>query len=198
VIRAVTILFERASQLIPKPGHLTWEEAACNPLCAGTAYRMLVSTAGARVKQGDVVLVWGAAGGLGGYAVQFVRNGGGIPIGVVSSERSAEAARRLGSELVINRTEIGLGAELPANPDEVLAAGRRLGKVIRGMVGRDPDIVFEHVGRATFGISARWPCSAWPLRRVLESPIRSCAAGSAHHDSPRCVPSLPPGRPAVW
>jgi crotonyl-CoA reductase len=143
----------RASQLIPKPGHLTWEEAACNPLCAGTAYRMLVSDAGARMKQGDVVLVWGAAGGLGGYAVQFVRNGGGIPIGVVSSERSAEAARRLGCELVINRNEIGLGGDSAAGPDEVLAAGRRLGKVIRGMVGRDPDIVFEHVGRATFGIS---------------------------------------------
>jgi crotonyl-CoA reductase len=54
---------------------------------------------------------------------------------------------------VINRTEIGLGGDSAAGPDEVLAAGRRLGKVIRGMVGRDPDIVFEHVGRATFGIS---------------------------------------------
>jgi crotonyl-CoA reductase len=143
----------RASQLIPKPAQLTWEEAAVNPLCAGTAYRMLVSGAGARMKQGDVVLVWGAAGGLGGYAVQFVRNGGGIPIGVVSSERSAEAARRLGCEFVIDRTQIGLGEDLADDPDQVLAAGRRLGKVIRGMVGRDPDIVFEHVGRATFGIS---------------------------------------------
>ncbi|MGW0655524.1 alcohol dehydrogenase catalytic domain-containing protein, partial [Streptomyces umbrinus] len=62
----------RTSQLLPKPAHLTWEEAASNPLCAGTAYRMLVSDRGARMTQGDVVLIWGAAGGLGAYAVQLV------------------------------------------------------------------------------------------------------------------------------
>ena len=82
----------RASQLLPKPAHLTWEEAACNPLCAGTAYRMLVSDRGARMKQGDVVLIWGAAGGLGAYAVQLVRNGGGIAVGVVSSPSKADVA----------------------------------------------------------------------------------------------------------
>src|SRR3954447_17675734 len=86
----------RASQLMPKPAHLTWEEAACFPLCGGTAYRMLVGDNGARMKQGDVVLIWGAAGGLGGYAVQFVRNGGGVAVGVVGSDDKAAAVRRLG------------------------------------------------------------------------------------------------------
>jgi crotonyl-CoA reductase len=143
----------RASQLIPKPAHLTWEEAACNTLCAGTAYRMLVSDKGARMKQGDVVLIWGAAGGLGGYAVQFVRNGGGIPIGIVGSERKAAALRALGCEIVINRAEFGLTDEVADDPDQVVEVGRRLGRIIREKVGRDPDIVFEHVGRATFGIS---------------------------------------------
>jgi crotonyl-CoA reductase len=143
----------RASQLVPKPAHLTWEEAASNTLCAGTAYRMLVSDRGARMKQGDVVLVWGAAGGLGGYAVQFVRNGGGIPIGVVSSESKAEVLRALGCDIVINREEFGLTGDLSAHPDQVIEVGRRLGRIIRERVGRDPDIAFEHVGRATFGIS---------------------------------------------
>ncbi|NUT97844.1 MAG: crotonyl-CoA carboxylase/reductase [Saccharothrix sp.] len=143
----------RASQLVPKPAHLTWEEAACNTLCAGTAYRMLVSDRGARMKQGDVVLVWGAAGGLGGYAVQFVRNGGGIPIGVVGSAAKAEQLRKLGCEIVIERSEFGLGDDPSDDPDQVLEIGRRLGRIIREKVGRDPDIVFEHVGRATFGIS---------------------------------------------
>ncbi|WP_328492418.1 crotonyl-CoA carboxylase/reductase [Streptomyces sp. NBC_00414] len=141
----------RASQLLPKPAHLTWEEAASNPLCAGTAYRMLVSDRGARMTQGDVVLIWGAAGGLGAYAVQLVRGGGGIAVGVVSSERKAEYARRLGCHVVINREEIGLsGSEAPADPSVV---GKRLGKLIRAATGEDPHIVFEHVGRATFGVS---------------------------------------------
>jgi len=143
----------RASQLVPKPAHLTWEEAACNTLCAGTAYRMLVSDRGANMKQGDVVLVWGAAGGLGAYAVQFVRNGGGIPVAVVGSEDKAEALRALGCEVVINRAELGLTDDLADHPDRMIEVGKRLGRIIRDRVGRDPDIVFEHVGRATFGIS---------------------------------------------
>jgi crotonyl-CoA reductase len=143
----------RASQLLPKPAHLTWEEAAGNTLCAGTAYRMLVSDRGARMKQGDVVLVWGAAGGLGGYAVQYVRNGGGIPIGVVGSEHKAAALRALGCDIVINRDEFGLDGDPSDDPEQVVEIGKRLGRIIRDRVGRDPDIVFEHTGRATFGIS---------------------------------------------
>jgi crotonyl-CoA reductase len=141
----------RASQLIPKPAHLTWEEAGCTAACAGTAYRMLVSDHGARLKQGDVVLIWGAAGGLGGYAVQFVRHGGGVAVGVVSSTTKADAARRLGCDLVIDRTEIGLGDG--AADGNWAAAGRRLGRLIRRSVGEDPHIVFEHTGRATFSTS---------------------------------------------
>ncbi|MFD7713558.1 crotonyl-CoA carboxylase/reductase [Streptomyces sp. NPDC059786] len=140
----------RASQLLPKPAHLTWEEAAANPLCAGTAYRMLVSDRGARMTQGDVVLIWGAAGGLGAYAVQLVRNGGGIAVGVVSSEAKAEYVRGLGCHVVINREEIGLTGDAPADPATV---GKRLGRLIRTATGEDPHIVFEHVGRATFGVS---------------------------------------------
>ncbi|CAM5644262.1 crotonyl-CoA carboxylase/reductase [Streptomyces avidinii] len=143
----------RASQLIPKAAHLSWEEAACNPLCASTAYRMLVGDRGARIKQGDVVLIWGAAGGLGAYATQFVRNGGGIPVGVVSSPEKAEAARRLGCELVVDRSEIGLDDSIADDPAKVIEVGKRLGRIIRKGVGEDPHVVFEHVGRATFGVS---------------------------------------------
>ncbi|MER7577582.1 crotonyl-CoA carboxylase/reductase [Streptomyces sp. NPDC126514] len=140
----------RASQLLPKAPHLTWEEAAANPLCAGTAYRMLVSDRGARFKQGDIVLIWGAAGGLGAYASQFVRNGGGIAVGIVSSPEKAARARALGCHVVINREEFGMTGREPADP---AVAGRHLGKLIRAAVGDDPHIVFEHVGQATFGVS---------------------------------------------
>ncbi|MDW6064129.1 crotonyl-CoA carboxylase/reductase [Streptomyces sp. FXJ1.4098] len=143
----------RASQLIPKPGHLSWEEAACNPLCGGTAYRMLVGDRGARLKQGEIVLIWGAAGGLGAYAVQLVKNGGGIPVGVVSSPAKAEAARRLGCDVVIDRQEIGLDDRTAYDPAAVIETGKQLGRIIRREVGEDPHIVFEHVGRSTFPVS---------------------------------------------
>jgi crotonyl-CoA reductase len=137
----------KANQLIPKPTHLTWEEAACSTLCAMTAYRMLVGPHGARMKQGDAVLVWGATGGLGGYAVQFVRNGGGVAIGVVGSEHKARLLERLGCEVVLRRDELeleGLGE---------VEMGKRVGTEIRRRLGEDPHIVFEHVGRETFGAS---------------------------------------------
>jgi crotonyl-CoA reductase len=145
----------RASQLLPKPGHLTWEEAASVTLCAGTAYRMLVSERGARMKQGDIVLVWGATGGLGAFAGQFVRNGGGIAVGVVSSERKADAARRLGYDVVINRTELGMSEDTLEGgaADHAIELGRQVGRIMRQAVGEDPHIVFDPVGKATFGAS---------------------------------------------
>ncbi|MFI2207993.1 crotonyl-CoA carboxylase/reductase [Streptomyces sp. NPDC020192] len=142
----------RSSQLMPKPAHLTWEEAACIPLCGGTSYRMLIGEHGARMNLGDIVLIWGATGGLGSFAVQMVKNGGGIPIGVVSSEHKAEIARKLGCEAVINREEIGIGVQPEPGPATVKLA-KRLGRAIREAVGEDPHIVFDYVGRATFGMS---------------------------------------------
>jgi len=137
----------KASQLLPKPPHLTWEEAACTTLCAATSYRMLASPHGAMMKQGDIVLVWGATGGLGGYAVQLVRNGGGIPVGVVSSPAKAELARELGCAGVINRETLGAGGLADDR------GWRLLGEEIRRQVGEDPHIVFEHSGRETFAAS---------------------------------------------
>src|SRR5438045_9569973 len=93
----------KANQLMPKPTHLTWEESAVNALCNSTSYRMLVGKNAARMKQGDTVLVWGATGGIGGYAVQYVLNGGGIPVGVVSSPEKAALLHELGVEAVIHR-----------------------------------------------------------------------------------------------
>jgi len=143
----------RASQLLPKPGHLTWEEAASVTLCAGTSYRMLVSDRGARIKQGDVVLIWGATGGLGSFAVQFVKNGGGIAVGVVSSEQKAKVLSDLGCDVVINRDEIGMTGEEGADPRRAIEFGKRISRIVRAEVGEDPHVAFDYVGRATFGVS---------------------------------------------
>ncbi|MFM7094767.1 MAG: crotonyl-CoA carboxylase/reductase [Actinomycetota bacterium] len=142
----------KANQLMPKPTHLSWEEAAVNALCNSTSYRMLVSKNGAQMKQGDVVLIWGATGGIGAYAVQYVLNGGGIPIGVVSSPDKAKILHEMGCEAVIDRKSANYKFfDDNGNHDE--KEWRRLGSDIRDLVGEDPDIVFEHPGRSTFGAS---------------------------------------------
>jgi crotonyl-CoA reductase len=142
----------KANQLMPKPAHLTWEEAAVNALCNSTSYRMLVSRNGARMKQGDVVLIWGATGGIGAYAAQYVLNGGGIPVCVVSSDDKADILRKMGVEAIIDRKAAGYQFWKDEHTHDE-GEWRRLGKDIRDLVGEDPDIVFEHPGRSTFAAS---------------------------------------------
>ncbi|MDA8276078.1 MAG: crotonyl-CoA carboxylase/reductase [Actinomycetota bacterium] len=142
----------KANQLMPKPAHLSWEEAAINALCNSTSYRMIVSRNGAAMKQGDKVLVWGATGGLGAYAVQYVLNGGGIPVGVVSSPEKVDLLHELGVEAVIDRKAAGYRFWKDEHTQDE-SEWRRLGKDIRDLVGEDVDIVFEHPGRQTMGAS---------------------------------------------
>ena len=105
------------------------------------------------MKQGDIVLIWGASGGLGSYATQMALNGGAIPVCVVSSPEKAEIVRRMGAELIIDRSAEGYAFwkdEHTQDPKE----WQRLGKKIRELTGGDDvDIVFEHPGRETFGAS---------------------------------------------
>ena len=143
----------KANQLLPKSAHLTWEEAAVPGLVNSTAYRQLVSRNGAGMKQGDIVLIWGASGGLGSYATQLALGGGATPICVVSSPEKADICRRMGAELIIDRAADGYRFwkdEHTQDPRE----WQRLGKRIRELTaGDDVDIVFEHPGRETFGAS---------------------------------------------
>ena len=143
----------KSNQLMPKPAHLTWEEAASPGLVNSTAYRQLVSKNGANMKQGDVVLIWGASGGLGSYATQMALNGGAIPVCVVSSPDKAEIVRSLGAEHIIDRSAEGYKFWKDENTQDP-KEWKRFGKKIRELTGgEDPDIVFEHPGRETFGAS---------------------------------------------
>jgi crotonyl-CoA carboxylase/reductase len=136
----------QAQQLLPKPPHLTWAEAASYGLVYFTAYRMLVDQAA--LEAGHNVLVWGAGGGLGSMAIQLCRLYGANAIAVVSSEDKADLCRRLGAHAVINRRDFALTDDAgDPNLDEV----KRFGKAVRDATGGvDCDIVFEHVGSATF------------------------------------------------
>jgi crotonyl-CoA reductase len=104
------------------------------------------------MQPGDRVLVWGASGGLGSYAVQHVLNGGGIPVGVVSSPEKVELLHALGVEAVIDRSAAGYRFWSDASTQDQ-SEWRRFGKDVRSLVGDDPEIVFEHPGRQTMGAS---------------------------------------------
>jgi crotonyl-CoA reductase len=142
----------KANQLMPKPTHLTWEESAVNALCASTSYRMLVGDHAGRMKQGDNVFIWGATGGIGAYATQLVLNGGGTPIGVVSSPERVKLLNAMGCDAVIDRQAEGYKFWSDEHTQDE-KEWRRLGKKVRQLVGEDPDIVFEHPGRSTMGAS---------------------------------------------
>ena len=142
----------KANQLMPKPAHLSWEESAVNALCASTSYRMLVGDHAGRMKQGDNVFIWGATGGIGAYATQLVINGGGTPIGVVSSESRVKLLNAMGCDAVIDRRAEGYQFWSDEHTQDE-SEWRRLGKKVRSLIGEDPDIVFEHPGRSTMGAS---------------------------------------------
>ena len=145
----------QAQQLLRKPAHLSWEEAASYGLTFFTAYRMLIDQV--ELQSGHRVLVWGAAGGLGVFATQLCRLTGADCVGVVSSEAKGELCRSLGAVATIDRNEFaGMMRRGDETPDEERARekeARRFSKYVRELLGGAPDIVFEHVGRATFPTS---------------------------------------------
>ena len=145
----------QAQQLLPKPAALTWEEAASYGLTYFTAYRMLVKQC--ELQAGQRVLVWGAAGGLGVFALQLCRLAGADAIGVVSSAAKGELCRALGACDIVDRNEFAgmmrRGGETPEEEKARYKESRRFCKAVEERLGAAPDIVFEHVGRATFPTS---------------------------------------------
>jgi NADPH:quinone reductase-like Zn-dependent oxidoreductase len=124
-----------ARNLVPRPPNLSWEEAASMPLCLVTAWRML--TVRARIKPGDFVLIWGAAGGLGVMAIQICNVFGARAIAVASGDAKLEFCKQLGAEFQIDRRT------------------QRVVREVQRITGRrGVDVVFEHVGAATWETSS--------------------------------------------
>jgi crotonyl-CoA carboxylase/reductase len=145
----------QAQQLLPKPKHLAWEEAASYGLTYFTAYRMLFNRA--KLQAGQKVLIWGAAGGLGVFAIQLCKAAGADCVGVVSSDEKGKLVEQLGAVGYINRNEFsGMMRKGGESPDEEKARfkeSRAFSKRVKEIFGEAPDIVFEHVGKATFPTS---------------------------------------------
>ncbi|MDA1096762.1 MAG: zinc-binding dehydrogenase [Chloroflexi bacterium] len=129
-----------AENVVPKPTNVTFEEAASFPLVLVTAWRKLVNKA--NIKPGDDVLIWGAAGGLGVMAIQIAKLFHAHAIAVASTDEKLELCKNLGAEYLINRRTQDVRQEM------------------RNILGRrGADIVFEHPGQATIGLSvqlAKW------------------------------------------
>jgi len=143
-------------QCLPKPKHLTWEEAAAYMLVGATAYRMLHGWPPNVVGPGDPVLVWGGAGGLGCMAIQIIKAAGGRAVAVVSGEDKVEYCKNLGAVGVIDRRKFDHWGKLPSWTNELdygiwLKGARAFGAAFWEALGekRNPVIVFEHPGETT-------------------------------------------------
>lgn len=150
----------QSQQLMARPQHLTWEESACYTLTLATAYRMLFGHEPHDLKPGQNVLVWGASGGLGSYAIQLINTAGANAIGVISDESKRDFVMSLGAKGVINRNDFNCWGQLPTvNTPEYnawLKEARKFGKAIWDTTGKgvNVDMVFEHPGEATFPVSS--------------------------------------------
>lgn len=125
--------------VIPKPGHLSWTEAAALPLVTVTAWHMLVTRA--NVQPGEDVLVLAAGSGVGSLGIQIAKLRGARVIATASSDDKLAKAKDLGADEVVNYTNEDW-------PKEVKRLTNR----------RGVDVVFEHTGAAT------WPGSIASLK----------------------------------
>ena len=151
----------QAHQCLPKPPQLNWEESAAYMLVGATAYRMLMGFSPNIVREGDVALIWGGAGGLGSMAIQIVKAKGGIPIAVVSDDSKIDFCKSIGAHGVINRKNFDHWGMLPHWKDEEaygewVKGARKFGKAIWDAVGekKNPTIIFEHPGETTIPTSS--------------------------------------------
>jgi crotonyl-CoA carboxylase/reductase len=145
----------QAQQLLPRPQNLSWAESSAYGLTYFTAFRMLIDQC--KLQAGHNVLIWGAAGGLGVFATQLCAASGANAVGVVSSDEKGELVKRLGAVDYINRNDFSgmmrQGGETDEEEKGRFKVSREFAKRVKEILGDSPDIVFEHVGQATFPTS---------------------------------------------
>lgn len=120
-----------ARNLIPISKRWTFEEWAAVPLVFLTAWHMLVTRVG--LKKGESVLIHAAGSGVGSAAIQIAKHLGARVFTTVGSDEKIKRAKALGAEEVINYEKKDFSLEV-----------KRLNR------GQGMDVVFEHIGPATF------------------------------------------------
>ena len=114
-------------------------KSACYTLTLATAYRMLFGHDPHRLKPSDNVLVWGASGGLGVFAVQLCAATGANAIGVISDESKRDYVMSLGAKGVINRKDFECWGSFPRSIRPSSTNGprsARFGKAIWDITGQ--------------------------------------------------------------
>lgn len=91
------------------PDGVSFEDAACLPVAGMTAYHALVTVGG--IEPGMTVLIWGASGGLGTFAVQIAKSIGAKVIAICSTDEKARALGIIGADKIILRTESDVSEE---------------------------------------------------------------------------------------
>ena len=102
------------------------------------------------MQAGDNVLVWGAGGGLGTFAVQLCKLNGANAIAVVSSDDKVDLVRELGAAAVHRPARVRPGRPRHRRAHHGRDQALRQGAIRELTGGVDCDVVFEHVGAATF------------------------------------------------
>lgn len=126
----------RASDVLPLPPSMSFEEAAAFPLVFLTAWHMLVTRAALQAK--ETVLVHAAGSGIGHAAVQIAKHLKATAYTTVGSEAKVAKAKALGADEVINSQRESFEERV---------------KTLTG--GRGVDVVFEHIGPTTWEGSLR-------------------------------------------
>ncbi|GAA2848097.1 NAD(P)-dependent alcohol dehydrogenase [Streptosporangium fragile] len=154
----------RQDRLAPKPAALTFEQAAAVPVSAQTALQGL-RDAGA-VQPGQKVLITGAGGGVGTFAVQLAKAFGAEVTGVCGPDK-ADLVRSIGADHVVDYTREDF-TDRPHRYDLILdiAGNRRLSRLRRVLTPRGTLVIMggEEGGR-WFGGNDR------QLRATLLSPF---------------------------
>lgn len=125
-----------AKNAIHMPDHASFEQTAALPIAYATAWRMLISRA--KIKPSEKVLILGASGGLGTAGVQIANYAGAEVYAATSTEAKMNRALDRGADHVINYTEEDFDRAIWDLTEK-----------------RGVDIVFEHVGKATWEQSIR-------------------------------------------
>ena len=137
--------------ILPIPDNLSFEEASSIPLVFLTAWHML--TTRARLTAGETVLVWGAGSGVGSAAIQVAKLLGAKVVATAGTEDKLDKARKLGADWVVNHYTQDVPAE-----------------VKRVTNGKKANVVFDHVGQATWEKSMR---SMAPAGRLVNCGVTS-------------------------
>jgi NADPH:quinone reductase-like Zn-dependent oxidoreductase len=118
----------RQDRLALKPPELSFEQAAAVPVSGPTALQAVRDAA--RVRPGERVMVIGAAGGVGTFAVQIAKALGAVVTGVCGTAK-VDLVRSLGADDVIDYTRTGIDAHGPRHDVIIDTAGNRPLRLLR-------------------------------------------------------------------